>query len=292
MNWMGEVLDANSESLITVNQGIEVLESMQQQLTEEQIYKIKEVCVRPSLPDKLIFTPSRDGRFNTKAYLSQVLAVRPYQTWTNTVWNPFTTARVNAFMWRLYQRALPVDDNIQAKGIILASKCTCCMEAKRETLTHLFLESDLAKEVWLHFSRKLSKPYHASSIDQLIRGWLAGVSRRSQLGYVTLAIMFYGLWEIWKERCSMTYDDTKRSRAQVIHAVYEHVYAMNLMQMPKRKPSHWEVNILEMLRVPVKQVATKKGRWIAWSKPDSGMIKVNSDGSKRGNHTSGGGVFF
>lgn len=147
MNWMGEVLDVASESLMTVCQGLDNLDSFTQQLTVNQMIKIKEVCVSPTSPDKLIFTPSRDGRFNIKAYLGQIIASRPKLNWTNTVWNPFTTHRVNAFMWRLYQGGLPLDVNIQAKGIMLASKCICCVEAKRETLPHLFLESDLAKEV-------------------------------------------------------------------------------------------------------------------------------------------------
>lgn len=105
-----------------------------------------------------------------------------------------------------------------------------------------------------------------------------------------LAIVFYGLWEIWKERCSMKYENAKRSRPQIIHAIYEHVYKMNLVPIPKRKATHWEMNIQEMLRLPVKTIAIKKGLWIAWSKPESGMIKVNSSGSKRSGNTSGGGV--
>lgn len=122
MNWMGEVLDAASDSLMTVCQGLENLDSLQHQITANQMVKIKEVCVLPTSQDKLIFTPSRDGWFNIKAYLGQIIAVRPNQNWTNIVWNPLMTPRVNAFMWRLYQGAFPLDENIQAKGITLASK--------------------------------------------------------------------------------------------------------------------------------------------------------------------------
>lgn len=46
----------------------------------------------------------------------------------------------------------------------------------------------------------------------------------------------------------------------------------------------------EMLRISVKTILAKKGRWIAWSKPESELIKVNTDGSKRGGNTTGGGV--
>lgn len=65
MNWMGEILDATSTSLMTMQQGLESLGDIPYRITEEQMGKIKEI----SVPDKLIFTPSRDGRFNIKAYL-------------------------------------------------------------------------------------------------------------------------------------------------------------------------------------------------------------------------------
>lgn len=34
----------------------------------------------------------------------------------------------------------------------------------------------------------------------------------------------------------------------------------------------------------------RRGRWVAWSKPAIGQWKINTDGSKKENHTSGGGV--
>lgn len=88
----------------------------------------------------------------------------------------------------------------------------------------------------------------------------------------------------------MKYEDTKRSSAQIIRAVYEHIYVMNAMHTPKRKATHWDINILEMLRIPVKTTLHKAGKWIVWSKPQLGLIKMNVDGSKRGDTSSGGGV--
>lgn len=90
----------------------------------------------------------------------------------NLTWRKL--ARVNAFMWRLdmelvhhspsecfnvpsFQQALPVDDIIQVKGVVLASKCVCCVSSHRETVNHLLIESEIAQEVWGHFGNKLQK---------------------------------------------------------------------------------------------------------------------------------------
>lgn len=117
------------------------------------------------------------------------------------------------------------------------------MEGQRKTEQHLFLKSDLAKEVWLYFGCRLHKQFSSHSILHLITGWMHGVSRRSQLGYTTLAIIFYGLWEIWKDRCAIKYEGTRKSTHRILQVIYEHLYNVNLLHIPERKPSIWEANI-------------------------------------------------
>lgn len=273
-----------------VCQGLENISSLQHLLKVEQIEKINKVWLDGNLPDTLIFTSSLDGKFRIRTYLNCILEKQPIQPWTITIWNKFTTPRVNAFMWRLVRKALPVDEKIQSKGIMLASKCAYCVAARVETIQHLFFESDLAKKVWRHFSAILHRQVPNQPVLQFLTCWLNGVSRRSQLGYSILAISFYGLWEIWKERCAIKYDCTRKSTQGLLHAIYEHIHNVNLLHIPKRKPTNWEVIILERLGIQVKDIAVKKGKWIAWSKPEAGLLKVNTDGSKREEKTTGGGV--
>lgn len=143
----------------------------------------------------------------------------------------------------------------------------------------------MAKAVWSHFGAKIHISYRPVSLSQFIMRWLQMSSRRSQLGYSLIVILFYGLWQIWKARCSAKYEEIRWSSCKVKRAIYEHIYNMNLMHTPKRIATHWENNILEKLRVPV-----KKGQWIAWNKPEQGMIKVHTDGSRKNTSTAGGGV--
>lgn len=104
--------------------------------------KIQSVVLDENEDDHLIFTP---GNFQVKEYLNQILAVRLHVQWSDTIWNSYTSQRVNALMWRLFRNALPIDDAIKKKGITLASRCCCCVQPTSEIIHHLFITSDMAR---------------------------------------------------------------------------------------------------------------------------------------------------
>lgn len=65
---------------------------------------------------------------------------------------------------------------------------------------------------------------------------------------------------------------------------------MNNYCTPKRRPTRWEDITLEMLRIPIKHLVLKRGKWLAWEKPSGRSLKPNTDGSRTGAATTGGGV--
>lgn len=68
------------------------------------------------------------------------------QTWTT----PMPT-QSKLLIWRLLKSILPADLVVKRQGFQLASQCVCCLKAREESLTHLFLESDLAVSLWTYF---------------------------------------------------------------------------------------------------------------------------------------------
>lgn len=88
--------------------------------------------------------------------------------WVDMVWNSQLPFRLNAFAWRVLNSALPVDQNIKAKGIFLVSKCICCRNGAEETLAHLLLHSDRAIEVWKDFANIFGKPTIFNSLQHLL----------------------------------------------------------------------------------------------------------------------------
>lgn len=150
-----------------------------------------------------------------------------------------------------------MDERLQSRGVSLVSKCCCCVTSERETLNHLFIQSDLAKEVWGHLMSYTHVVFTGSTIQNLIYTWLASSSRRSQVGITIIGFIFYGFREIWKERCRIRFEDGTRNSRQLIHKICAQLYVMNLTVVPKRAATTWERTILDFMRMPVRSVAKK-----------------------------------
>lgn len=88
-------------------------------------------------------------------------------------------------------------------------------------LTHIFLHSDMARYAWGHLSSKFQLNVPAlSSVHCVVNSWLSGCSRR---------YLFCGLWEIWKERCTLLFEDTPLDLPRLLQIIYDHVYHLNFI---------------------------------------------------------------
>lgn len=289
-NWIGEVLQPNFSMALTVKQGIENMDQISYLLSYEQLERIGLIELEPEEDDIMIFEPSPIGKFSVAQYIGTSSDARNVVSWYSRVRNKYTSYRVNAFMWRVFQNALPVDYNLQRKGIVLASKCVCCSSPAQETLQHLFVDSDLATTVRHYFAAKVHKQAMVHSLQHLFTSWMNGISMRSQMGYTTLGILFYGLWEIWKHRCKLKFEGGAMDPRVVIHATTRHLHDMNIICTPKRRPTRWEEICLARINIPITACLVNRGTWVSWTRPSPGFVKLNTNGSRRGNGATGGGI--
>lgn len=98
-NWSGEVLDPASNSRLTVREALLDLNMVRSDLSEAQVQEVETIVLEE---DRLLFTPSPNGKFKIKDYLKHRRSPGPKIPWTEIIWNSFTPKRVNAFMWRLF----------------------------------------------------------------------------------------------------------------------------------------------------------------------------------------------
>lgn len=137
------------------------------------------------------------GVFSTKSFIAATRTNGTHRKWATWIWSSFFPPSVSIFLWRLLRHGLPVDCHIRPRGITLSSRCRCCRTHEEETLDHLFVESQVAREVWKCFGAIFRLPNWFISILQALSTWIPEVNLATQYGICRNVVAAYVLWEIW-----------------------------------------------------------------------------------------------
>lgn len=73
------------------------------------------MVVDEQVEDKLLCLLTGSEQFSVSECINQFRARHPKKDWMDMVWNKITPFRVNAFLWKVFRGALPVDNNIQSR---------------------------------------------------------------------------------------------------------------------------------------------------------------------------------
>ncbi|XP_058075296.1 uncharacterized protein LOC131223778 [Magnolia sinica] len=76
--------------------------------------------------------------------------------WSRWIWHSTLPPRISVFVWRLLPRVIPLDEDIQKRGMSLASCCDCSMNSPSscrsvESCRHVFINSPAAAATWAFF---------------------------------------------------------------------------------------------------------------------------------------------
>ncbi|MQM16257.1 hypothetical protein Taro_049211 [Colocasia esculenta] len=94
--------------------------------------------------DKWIWCPNLDGTFTSSSVrkISQGVIIAGW----DKLWSPAVPLKWSILAWRLAKGCVPTDDLLAECGIPLCSMCSCCSLPSVESGTHLFYNSDVAKD--------------------------------------------------------------------------------------------------------------------------------------------------
>ncbi|KAL2225075.1 UNVERIFIED_CONTAM: hypothetical protein Sindi_3095500, partial [Sesamum indicum] len=90
--------------------------------------------------DRIVWTATSNGTFSTASAWEAIRVASPRRQLFTDIWH----RSLRPTDW------IPVDERMKRKGFSFASKCQCC-EAE-ESISHLFVEGEVVREVWLHFA--------------------------------------------------------------------------------------------------------------------------------------------
>ena len=98
----------------------------------------------------------KSGTYTSKSgYLSQRLhttalpanyTVPTNFNWNKMIWKAQLLQKIQLFLWKVMQNAVPTSENLQKKGLLENTNCIRCGE--RETTIHLFFHCHFAQRVW------------------------------------------------------------------------------------------------------------------------------------------------
>lgn len=159
--------------------------------------------------DELVWLPETSGEYSVKsgyaiARKSQQNMMDPTFPWRKCIWNLHTPPKIQSFLWRSVNGALPVGHTLRVRGLHAEAKCKRCGEI--ETPVHLFLKCPFAARVW-----ETVPAMYKPSIDTefTMRELLVNNSRMVNLpptGLGRSPIYPWLYWHLWKNRNRLVFE--------------------------------------------------------------------------------------
>ncbi|XP_059066340.1 uncharacterized protein LOC131061549 [Cryptomeria japonica] len=248
--------------------------------------------------DVLAWSPNPKGTYTVssgyQALLSQQFASGEVHWWKR-VWNNFSWPKCNCFSWTLAWNRCLTWDNIQKRGFAGPSRCVLCGGGEEDS-PHLFFRCPFTLQLW-HFwwDAWKSQCFHASSLAEFWMRLGRPPSSAPFLQEVWYAGPIFLLWQVWLERNRRIFRGEQLGIQQVwtriMGMVQETVKAKSEIILPMEEGDAEIVNRFGIQGISPASACARRGRRVKhrvqrmgkWLPPPAGFLKINTDGSSRGN---------
>lgn len=217
----------------------------------------------------------------------------PQRDWSGIIWNKhiifIIKLRLFSGGWsrELFRWILALNKGVWWR---LLSASVVGILRKKELIIFFFIQIFIAGNIWKHYGDIFRILNNHQSICALIKGWTHDFSRQSQLGIISLAVVAYGCYGIWKERCRSIFEDVQMNASTIITYIQQSIKTVNIGLQNNMQATTLGNIILEHLQLTAKPHRMIRGKWVRWIPPDGNTFKLNVDGSRRTTQTAGGGL--
>ncbi|GKC26012.1 RNA-directed DNA polymerase, eukaryota [Tanacetum coccineum] len=164
------------------------------------LLSLLETRVSSNQRDRWIWTGDGDGIYSVK-------------------WLKEMPAKVNIFIWRMLLDKLPTRMNLMTRGITVRSnKCGIC-DTKDETINHLMLHCDLARDVWALVGRWWSLDFPSVLTIRELISWVDDTHLHTLAKKVLHVIVGTMAWSIWNFRNRNVFQEEKPKKALLFYSI-------------------------------------------------------------------------
>lgn len=169
------------------------------------------------LKDALIWLPDKSGKYSSKTgYTHNAVHSKPALVddfnWYENIWNVQTAPKIQTFLWKLKNRALPIGNNLAIRGITTDLRCKRC--GGHEDELHILINCPFAGRVW-ELVPSIFKPQQGSITS--LSFLLSGSRRMINLPPSGIVVALYPwiYWQLWKARSSLIFENKEFSEKEV-----------------------------------------------------------------------------
>lgn len=124
--------------------------------------------------------------------------------WFKFIWNLQISPKIKMFLWKVFQKAIPVGEVLAARHITTEVRCKRC--GTPESIAHLFLHCPFAKKIWALAPFATEVEY--SRLIDLQDVWLelCGKTCLPPTGVATGQLAPWIIWQLWIARNQLSFE--------------------------------------------------------------------------------------
>lgn len=198
--------------------------------------------------DNIVWFHSSNGNSQLKLAWNMCRNKNVALGFAKNVWHHCVPLKWSFLLWKALRACFPLDDCLVKLGFCIVSRCGCCCYYI-ETTSHVFVNSEIARQVWGHFEDLCHINCNGTFLQQ--RLILCGSKRLGLLAikpyYLLLQYVIY--WELWLNRNGGKYEGKTRIANQIILNVKSSLGAILFGHPLLKKRSFADTFILQQLHI-------------------------------------------
>lgn len=208
--------------------------------TWKRICSIHELCSShvTGQSSSYIWSLETHGNFTIRSAYSMLSSPGITMFTHRFIWHRLQQPIVQVMLWKLYHRALPIEDNLKKFLIYLPTCCPFCRSASA-TQQHIFYQCSLIKSIWIYYAVLLDGPNLLNSaLNQYLMLWWTSTTEKSFRGILRIIFPGIMIWNVWKAYSATVFGDERFNSFQLGDRIRHHMYTWSCTQNGKKYTSN------------------------------------------------------